>query len=121
MMESRILSENSRNHFMTRRFDRDEHGRKKFIQTFAALQHFDYYESGAYSYEQLIMTMRELDMPQTSIEEQFRRIVFNIVGCNQDDHVKNFAFMMDRQENGISHRPMTFVIQRGAILRVFTS
>ena len=97
MMESRILSENGRNHFMTRRFDRDEAGRKKFIQTFAALQHFDYYESGAYSYEQLIMTMRELDMPQTSIEEQFRRIVFNIVGCNQDDHVKNFAFMMDRQ------------------------
>lgn len=97
MMESRILSENGRNHFMTRRFDRDEAGRKKFIQTFAALQHFDYYESGAYSYEQLIMTMRELGMPQASIEEQFRRIVFNIVGSNQDDHVKNFAFMMDRQ------------------------
>lgn len=96
MMESRLLSENGRNHFMTRRFDRDETGRKSFVQTFAALQHFDYYESGAYSYEQLIMTMRELDMSQAAIEEQFRRIVFNLVGCNQDDHVKNFAFTMDR-------------------------
>lgn len=97
MMESRLLSENGRNHFMTRRFDRDGTGRKSYIQTFAALQHFDYYESGAYSYEQLIMTMRELGMTQTAIEEQFRRIVFNLVGCNQDDHVKNFAFTMDRQ------------------------
>lgn len=97
MMESRLLSENGRNHFMTRRFDRDDTGRKKFVQTFAALQHYDYYESGAYSYEQLIMTMRELDMPQAAIEQQFRRIVFNLVGCNQDDHVKNFAFTMDRQ------------------------
>lgn len=97
MMESRLLSENGRNHFMTRRFDRDETGRKTFIQTFAALQHFDYYESGAYSYEQLIMTMRQLGMPQAALEEQFRRIVFNLVGCNQDDHVKNFAFTMDRQ------------------------
>ena len=99
MMESRLLSENGRNHFMTRRFDREPSGRKKFVQTFAALQHFDYYESGQYSYEQLLMTMQELGLSQVSIEEQFRRIVFNLVGCNQDDHVKNFAFMMDRDGN----------------------
>jgi serine/threonine-protein kinase HipA len=99
MMESRLFSENGRNHFMTRRFDRDEKGGKKFVQTFAAVAHFDYYESGAYSYEQLFTTMRELDMPQSAIEEQFRRVVFNVVGCNQDDHVKNFGFMMDRQGN----------------------
>lgn len=99
MMESRLLSENGRNHFMTRRFDREPSGRKKFVQTFAALQHFDYYESGQYSYEQLLMTMRELGLPQASIEEQFRRIIFNLVGCNQDDHVKNFAFIMDREGN----------------------
>ena len=97
MMESRLFSENGRNHFMTRRFDRDEQGGKKFVQTFAAAAHFDYYESGAYSYEQLFTTMRKLDMPQKAIEEQFRRVVFNVVGCNQDDHVKNFGFMMDRQ------------------------
>jgi len=99
MMESRLFSENGRNHFMTRRFDRDEQGGKKFVQTFAAAAHFDYYESGAYSYEQLFTTMRELEMPQSAIEEQFRRVVFNMVGCNQDDHVKNFGFMMDRQGN----------------------
>ena len=99
MMESRIFSENGRNHFMTRRFDRDEEGGKKFVQTFAAIEHFDYYESGVYSYEQLLTTMRKLNISQSAIEEQFRRIVFNVVGCNQDDHVKNFGFMMDRQGN----------------------
>lgn len=96
MMESRIFSENGRNHFMTRRFDRDSDGSKKFVQTFAALAHYDYYESGYHSYEQLFMAMKRLDMPKKAFEEQFRRVVFNIVGCNQDDHVKNFAFMMDR-------------------------
>lgn len=96
MMESRIFSENGRNHFMTRRFDRDEEGNKKFIQTFAALAHYDYYESGNYSYEQLFMLMKQLDLPKSAFEEQLRRTIFNIVGCNQDDHVKNFSFMMDR-------------------------
>ena len=97
MMESQLLSENGRHHFMTRRFDRDENGGKKFVQTFAALTHFDYFESGHYSYEQLFMTMRQLEIPKADIEEQFRRVIFNLVGCNQDDHVKNFAFVMDRQ------------------------
>lgn len=96
MMESRILSENGRNHFMTRRFDRDDDGGKYFVQTFAALSHYDYYESGAYAYEQLFMLMKQLDLPKAAFEEMFRRVVFNVVGCNQDDHVKNFAFMMDR-------------------------
>jgi serine/threonine-protein kinase HipA len=97
MMESRLLSENGRDHFMTRRFDRDGEGDKKLVQTFAALAHYDYYESGYYSYEQLFMAMKRLDIPKPAFEEQFRRVVFNIVGCNQDDHVKNFAFMMDRK------------------------
>ncbi len=97
MMESRLFSEGGRNHFMTRRFDRDEKGGKKFVQTFAAIAHFDYFESGAYSYEQLFLTMRQLGMSQVEMEEQFRRVLFNLVGCNQDDHVKNFAFMMDRK------------------------
>ena len=97
MMESRIFTEGGRNHFMTRRFDRTDAGGKRFVQSFAAVQHFDYWESGAHSYEQLFLTMRKLGMPKPAFEEQFRRVVFNIVGCNQDDHVKNFAFMMDRQ------------------------
>ena len=97
MMESRLYSENGRHHFMTRRFDREAGGHKKFVQTFAALVHYDYYESGHYSYEQLFMAMKQLNMSKTAIEEQFRRTLFNIVGCNQDDHVKNFSFTMDRQ------------------------
>jgi len=96
MAESGLFSENGRNHFMTRRFDRDNEGGKKFVQTFAALAHYDYFESGQYSYEQLFMVMKRLDLPKAAFEEQFRRIVFNLVGCNQDDHVKNFAFLMDR-------------------------
>src|SRR5690606_10672624 len=96
MMESRLFSENGRHHFMTRRFDREPGGQKKFVQTFGALAHFDYYESGLYSYEQLFMTMRQLGLAQPAMEEQFRRAVFNLVGCNQDCHIKNFAFVMDR-------------------------
>lgn len=96
MMESRLFSENGRNHFMTRRFDRSNEGAKHFVQTFAALNHFDYYKSGLYSYEQLFMTMKQLNIAQSSIEQQFKRAVFNLVSCNQDDHVKNFAFTMDR-------------------------
>jgi len=99
MMECRLLRENSRNHFMTRRFDRDPDGGKRFVQTLAAVAHFDYFESGHYSYEQLFLTMKQLGMKQAAIEEQFRRVVFNLVGCNQDDHVKNTAFEMNRQGN----------------------
>ena len=97
--DCRLLHENGRSHFMTRRFDRDDDGNKSFVQTLAAVAHFDYFASGHYSYEQLFMVMRQLEIPQESIEEQFRRVVFNLVGCNQDDHVKNFAFTMDRRGN----------------------
>jgi serine/threonine-protein kinase HipA len=97
MMESHLLSENGRNHFMTRRFDRGPADEKYFVQTLAALAHFDYWQSGAYSYEQLFMSMKQLGIAQPDLEQQFRRMVFNLVGCNHDDHVKNFAFLMDRQ------------------------
>ena len=99
MMDCRLLSENGRNHFMTRRFDRNDDGGKRFVQTLAAVAHFDYFESGHYSYEQLFLTLKQLGIPQVSIEQQFRRVVFNVVGRNQDDHVKNTAFLMDRQGN----------------------
>lgn len=97
MMPSRLLQENGRSHFMTRRFDRGPAGEKYFVQTLAAVAHYDYWESGAHSYEQVIMTMRELGMPKAMLEEQVRRTIFNLVACNQDDHVKNISFMMDRQ------------------------
>jgi serine/threonine-protein kinase HipA len=99
MMECRLLRENGRNHFMTRRFDRDPDGGKRLVQTLAAVAHFDYYESGHYSYEQLFMTQKQLGVPPAALDQQFRRVVFNLVGCNQDDHVKNSAFLMDRQGN----------------------
>jgi serine/threonine-protein kinase HipA len=97
MMDCRLLQENGRSHFMTRRFDRGPDGDKYCAQTLAAVKHFDYWETGAYSYEQVIMTMRELGMSLPVIEQQVRRIIFNLVACNQDDHVKNISFMMDRQ------------------------
>jgi len=99
MTECRLLEENGRHHFLTRRFDRGPNGEKHFVQSLAALAHFDYWQSGANSYEQLFMTMKQLAIPQPDLEQQFRRMVFNLVGCNQDDHVKNFAFMMDRRGN----------------------
>ena len=97
MADSRLFSENNRHHFMTRRFDRDANGGKLFMQTLAAVAHFDYWETGYYSYEQLFMVMKQLQISTASIEQQFRRVVFNLVACNQDDHAKNFAFTMDRQ------------------------
>ena len=96
MMECRLLKENGRSHFMTRRFDRTNRGGKIHMQSLGAMEHFDFKSAGAYSYEQTLRTIRKLGMPMESIEEQFRRIAFNIIGRNQDDHVKNIAFLMDR-------------------------
>lgn len=97
MAECRLLQENGRSHFMTRRFDREADGGKRFVQTFAALMHYDFHESGAYAYEQLFLLMKQLRVPPAAFEQQFLRVLFNLVGCNQDDHVKNFAFLMDRR------------------------
>jgi serine/threonine-protein kinase HipA len=97
--ESRLLEENGRSHFMTQRFDRTEAGQKIHMQSLCALEHFDYKQAGAHSYEQALRTIRRLDMPMTTIEEQFRRMTFNIIARNQDDHVKNIAFLMDRAGN----------------------
>lgn len=86
-------------HFMIERFDReivDGKVRKKHYSSWAGLQHFDRDTTGAYSYEQIITTMRDMNLGHNEIEELFRRAVFNIVGRNQDDHAKNFGFMMDR-------------------------
>ena len=96
MSECRLLEENGRRHFITRRFDRSEDGRKLHMQSLGALAHFDYNLAGVYSYEQAMLVMRQLELPMEAIEQQFRRMVFNIIGRNQDDHVKNIAFLMNK-------------------------
>ena len=97
MSECRLLEENGRRHFMTRRFDRLAGGAKLHMQSLCALAHFDFNSAGAYAYEQALLTIRQLKLPMTAVEEQFRRMVFNIVARNQDDHVKNIAFLMNQQ------------------------
>ena len=96
MTECRILQENGRHHFMTRRFDRTDTGRKIHMQSLGALAHYDFNQPGAYSYEQALRVIDRLGLGKDAAEEQFRRMAFNIVARNQDDHVKNIAFLMDR-------------------------
>lgn len=67
------------------------------MQSLCVLAHFDFNQAGAYGYEQALMVIRQLGLPMESVEEQFRRMAFNIVARNQDDHVKNIAFLMDKQ------------------------
>jgi len=97
MNECRLLEENGRRHFMTRRFDRKPDGGKIHMQSFCALGHHDFNHAGAHSYEQALLAMRQLDLSMDEIEEQFRRMAFNIVARNQDDHVKNIAFLMNKR------------------------
>jgi len=97
MAECRLLEENGRRHFMAKRFDRLPGGGKVHMQSLGALAHFDYNLAGAYSYEQALLVIRQLQLPMTDIEQQFRRMVFNIVARNQDDHVKNIAFLMNQR------------------------
>jgi len=95
--ECRLFEENGRQHFMTRRFDRLEGGQKLHMQSLCALAHYDFNLAGAYSYEQALLVIRKLGLPMQSVEEQFRRMVFNVIGRNQDDHVKNIAFLMNKR------------------------
>lgn len=94
--ECRLFEENDRRHFMTRRFDRLADGRKIHMQSLCALAHFDFNLAGAYAYEQALLVIRQLGLPMSTVEQQFRRMVFNVVARNQDDHVKNIAFLMDQ-------------------------
>jgi serine/threonine-protein kinase HipA len=95
--ECRLLEENGRRHFMTRRFDRLAGGEKRHMQSLCAIAHYDYNMAGAYSYEQALMAVRRLGLPMADVEQMYRRMVFNVIGRNQDDHVKNIAFLMDRR------------------------
>ncbi len=95
MSESRLLEENGRAHFMTRRFDRLEHNKKLHMQTLCGLCHFDYNNPNAYSYEQAFQAMRSLRLPYSDAEQLFRRMIFNVIGSNNDDHTKNISFLMN--------------------------
>jgi serine/threonine-protein kinase HipA len=96
MSECRLLEEGGRRHFMTRRFDRLAGGEKLHMQSLCALAHYDFNQAGAYSYEQALFVIRQLNLPMQSVEQQFRRMAFNIIARNQDDHVKNIAFLMNK-------------------------
>jgi serine/threonine-protein kinase HipA len=97
MMPSRLMEENGRAHFMTKRFDREGDSTKHHIQTFCAMKHFDYNLVTSFSYEQLFQTMRELKLTYSDAEQLFRRMVFNVMARNCDDHTKNFAFRLKKE------------------------
>jgi serine/threonine-protein kinase HipA len=96
MMECRLLEENGRAHFMTRRFDRTDDGGKLHMQSLCAMRHFDFNEVNSFGYEQLFETARLLRLPYPRSEQIFRRMVFNVLARNCDDHTKNFAFLMGK-------------------------
>jgi serine/threonine-protein kinase HipA len=90
-----LLEEGGRAHFMTKRFDR-QNNKKLHMQSLCGLGHYDYNVPGAYSYEQAFSVMRKLRLPKKDAAQQFRRMVFNVLARNQDDHTKNLGFLMDK-------------------------
>lgn len=100
MTECSLYRENGRAHFMTKRFDR-VNGEKIHMQTLCGLAHYDFNMLHAYSYEQAFAVMRQLHLPYSEAEEFYRRMVFNVVARNQDDHTKNISFLMDKK--GVWH------------------
>ena len=96
MMECKLIEENGRAHFLTRRFDRLSGNQKLHVQTFCAMMHYDFNDIFSYSYEQLFQTMRMLRLTYPEAEQMYRRMVFNVMAQNCDDHTKNFAFTMNQ-------------------------
>lgn len=98
MMECSLIEEEGRAHFLTKRFDRVA-GKKLHMQTLCGIAHYDYRIHRAYSYEQAFNVMRALRLPYSQAKEMFRRMVFNVIVRNQDDHTKNISFLMG--EDGV--------------------
>ncbi len=96
MSECRLHQEGGRSHFMTKRFDRSDSGQKLHMQSLGAMMHFDFNQAGAYSYEQALMVIAQLGLNRQAREQQFKRAVFNVLARNQDDHVKNIAYLMGK-------------------------
>ena len=95
MMECRLLEDGRRHHFMTKRFDRIGGSHRVHMVSLCGMAHYDYNQPDSWSYEQLFRVMRGLRLTQTEMEQAYRRMVFNVIGCNQDDHTKNIEFLMD--------------------------
>ena len=96
--ECQLLEENGRAHFMTKRFDR-EGNIKHHVQTLCGIQHYDFNDMDGYSYEQVFQTMRILKLTYPEAEQMFRRMVFNVLAANYDDHTKNFSFLLKKDES----------------------
>lgn len=96
MSECRLLEEGGRAHFMTRRFDRDATAGKRHMMSLCGIAHYDYQEAGATSYEQAFQVCQQLSLPMEDKLELFRRMAFNVVMRNHDDHTKNISFIMER-------------------------
>jgi len=94
MEKTNLLTERGYAHFMVKRFDREGTG-KLHLHSLAGMDHADYNAPGAYSYEQFLRVILELQLNYPALEQAYRRICFNIMAVNQDDHVKNIAFLMD--------------------------
>jgi serine/threonine-protein kinase HipA len=98
MSPCRLLEENGRAHFMTRRFDRDGN-RKHHMQTLCAMAHLDYKQKASHDYSQLFQTLFRLQLGYPALEEAFRRMAFNVMAANCDDHTKNVSFLLRAGEN----------------------
>ena len=97
MSECRLFHENGRSHFMTRRFDRTPDGRKIFMQSLCGIAHMDFNQTGAYGYEQALDIAQRLGLSTAALKQLFRRMLFNVMARNQDDHTKNSAFLMNQK------------------------
>lgn len=98
MMECKLLEENGRAHFMTKRYDREASQTRHHVQTWCAISHYDFNDMSSYSYEQLFQTMRNLGLDYQEAEQMFRRMVFNVLARNCDDHTKNFSFRLKQDK-----------------------
>jgi serine/threonine-protein kinase HipA len=99
MMESKLMEEHGRTHFMARRFDRPHGNEKLHMQTLCGLAHYDYNQSTTYSYEQAFQVMRDLRLEHNDAEQLYRRMIFNVIARNHDDHTKNISFLMNKNGN----------------------
>ena len=99
MQPSNLLNVNGKSHFLTERFDRDENGEKIHMLSLAGMAGFDYKHPGENSYEEVALLLRRIHCANDDIKQLFRRMVFNVIGKNHDDHVKNIAFLMDKKGN----------------------
>jgi serine/threonine-protein kinase HipA len=103
MSDCRLLEENGRAHFMTRRFDRDGNI-KHHLQTLCGMDHLDFNQIATHDYNQFFMVLQKLELPTDAFDQAFRRMAFNVMAANNDDHTKNISFIL-RQNQGWALSP----------------